>query len=73
MRDPHGVGEARAMLQKAYRWLDQRLAGDEHPWAAGKKFTLADCALAPALFFADWVEPIDPVARQYRPPTAPGC
>lgn len=59
VRDAHGVGEARAMLQKSYRWLNQRL-GDRTDWIAGKKFTLADCALAPALFYADWVEPIDP-------------
>ena len=32
------------------------MAGRE--WAAGEAFTLADCAAAPALFYADWVEPI---------------
>ncbi len=29
-------------------------------WAAGERFTLADCAAAPALFYADWIEPIGP-------------
>ena len=28
------------------------------PWAAGEQFTLADCAAAPSLFYADWVEEI---------------
>ena len=27
-------------------------------WAAGDHFTLADCAAAPALFYADWIDPI---------------
>lgn len=51
VRDAHGVTEARAMLDKAYRWLDDYLAGRE--WAAGD-FSLADCAAAPQLFYADW-------------------
>ncbi len=55
-RDPHGVGQARAMLDTAYRWLDGELAGRE--WVAGDAFSLADCAAAPALFFADWVHAI---------------
>lgn len=47
---------AREALGKAYGWLDARLAGRH--WAAGDAFTLADCAAAPALFYADWVQPI---------------
>ena len=58
VRDPHGVGEARAMLATAYAWLDKRMAGRE--WAAGDSFSLADCAAAPFLFYADWTERIDP-------------
>jgi len=56
-RDPVGVNEARALLDTAYRWLDDALMGQE--WAAGA-FSLADCAAAPALFYADWAHPIDP-------------
>lgn len=63
-RDPHGVEEARAMLQTAYAWLDERMAGRE--WAAGDSFTLADCAAAPFLFYADWTHPIDPRFRHVR-------
>jgi glutathione S-transferase len=55
-RHPPTVAEARAALGQAYRWLDARLAG--RAWAAGEAFGLADCAAAPALFYADWVEPI---------------
>jgi glutathione S-transferase len=55
-RDPYGVSEARAMLDKAYAWLDKTLAGRE--WAAGAAFSLADCAAAPSLFYADWAHPM---------------
>ena len=55
-RDPHGVEGARAALDRVYPWLDNALAG--RTWAAGDAFTVADCAAAPALFYADWVHPI---------------
>lgn len=66
-RDPYGVSEARAMLDKAYGWLDRALSDRE--WAAGAAFSLADCAAAPALFYADWAHPISdryPRVRDYR-------
>ena len=66
-RDPAGVGDARRLLETAYRWLDTRMAGRK--WAAGSQFSLADCAAAPSLFYADWVQPIDEGcgnARSYR-------
>ena len=55
-RDRQGVAEARKLLDTAYRWLDGVMKGRE--WAAGTVFSLADCAAAPALFYADWVHPI---------------
>jgi glutathione S-transferase len=55
-RDRQGVVEAREMLDTAYRWLDDAMTGRE--WAAGDTFSLADCAAAPALFYADWAHPI---------------
>jgi glutathione S-transferase len=55
-RDATGVAEARTMLDTAYRWLDGAMAGRQ--WAAGDAFSLADCAAAPALFYADWAHPI---------------
>lgn len=54
--DPARIARARASLDKAYDWLDGRLRGRD--WAAGNDFSLADCAGAPALFYADWVQPI---------------
>jgi glutathione S-transferase len=66
-RDARGVADARALLERSYAWLDAHMAGRE--WAAGGDFTLADCAAAPALFYADWVHPIPARcehARAYR-------
>jgi glutathione S-transferase len=56
-RDPYGVDEARQMLETAYAWLDQHVSDRE--WAAGGGFSLADCAAAPCLFYADWTHEID--------------
>ncbi|MBN6149296.1 glutathione S-transferase family protein [Xanthomonas sp. AmX2] len=55
-RDPRGVADARAMLDTAYAWLDRTMQG--RTWAAGDRFSLADCAAAPFLFYADWTHPI---------------
>lgn len=63
-RDRQGVEEARRLLETAYRWLDGKLAGRE--WAAGAAFSLADCAAAPSLFYADWVHPIGEDCRNVR-------
>lgn len=56
-----------AALETAYAWLEARLQG--RTWAAGDIFSLADCAAAPSLFYADWVHPIGdtyPTVRAYR-------
>jgi glutathione S-transferase len=53
--DPRGVTEARATLRTAYAMLERRMAGKT--WAIGEDFTIADCAAAPALFYAGIVEP----------------
>jgi glutathione S-transferase len=55
-RDPYGVAEAGRMLDTSYAWLDERMAG--RTWAVGETFTLADCAAAPSLFYADWTHRI---------------
>lgn len=63
-RDSFGVDEARAMLDTAYAWLDQVMA--LRPWAAGDAFSLADCAAAPALFYADWAHPVPASCTRVR-------
>lgn len=65
--DSYGITEAKAMLETAYAWLDRHMAG--RTWAAGEGFSLADCAAAPFLFYADWTHPIDAAfahVRAYR-------
>ncbi len=62
-----GMELAVKKLDLAYAWLEGRLTG--RTWAAGADFTLADCAAAPSLFYADWTHPIPenfPVLRAYR-------
>lgn len=55
-RDAYGVEEAKRQLDIAYAWLDKTMAKRE--WAIGAQFSLADCAAAPSLFYADWAYPI---------------
>lgn len=54
-KDPRGVANAREMLAMAYGLIDGHMAG--RSWAAGEAFSLADCAAAPALFYAGIVAP----------------
>lgn len=62
-----GRAFAEEKLELAYAWLEGELAGRE--WAAGEAFTMADCAAAPSLFYADWTHCIAetyPRLRAYR-------
>lgn len=66
-RDPYGVERARQQLDTAYAWLDECM--NDSRWAVGETFSLADCAAAPSLFYADWAHPINDVfvnVRAYR-------
>jgi glutathione S-transferase len=54
---PSIVDGAKAKLETIYAWLDKELAGGG--WVTPFGFTLADCAAAPSLFYADWVHRID--------------
>ena len=66
MQDPFGVKRARERLHIAYDWLEGEIG---EPFAIGEPFTLADCAAAPSLFYADWVEEIGdsrPKLKAYR-------
>jgi glutathione S-transferase len=48
------MGRARASINTVYTMLDQQLA--QRTWMGGDDFSLADCAAAPALFFATTLE-----------------
>jgi glutathione S-transferase len=54
-KDPAGVAAARALLATSYDLLEARMATRD--WACDDCFSLADCAAAPALFYAEWVAP----------------
>jgi glutathione S-transferase len=56
-----------AALDTIYDWLETQLGDDG--WAVGDSFTMADCAAAPSLFYADWVREIEdarPKLKAYR-------
>ncbi|MGP0091823.1 MAG: glutathione S-transferase family protein [Xanthobacteraceae bacterium] len=53
--DPYGVDEAKRLLQTAFGMIDQEMA--TKTWAMGDAFSMADCAAAPALFYANMVMP----------------
>ena len=53
--DPYGVEEAKRLLQTSLGMLDQDMA--TKTWAMGDAFTMADCAAAPPLFYANMVMP----------------
>lgn len=49
------MGGPRATIRTAYALIDQHMAS--LPWAAGQGFSMADCAAAPALFYAHTLVP----------------
>jgi glutathione S-transferase len=55
--DRYGVERAKAQLHEAYKIIDREMGSKA--WVMGQAFTLADCAAAPALFYANTVVPID--------------
>jgi glutathione S-transferase len=59
--DPYGVEEAKALLQTSLGMVDRDMA--DKRWAMGDAFTMADCAAAPALFYADKVMPFGATHR----------
>ena len=54
--DPHGVEHARKVMRTALDMVEKDMA--YRTWAAGESFGLADCAAAPALFYANKVMPL---------------
>ncbi|RWK12135.1 glutathione S-transferase family protein [Mesorhizobium sp.] len=65
--DPFGVEQARAQLRNSYAIIEREM--EERTWAAGETFTMADCSGAPALFYANKVEPFGekfPAVKRYH-------
>jgi glutathione S-transferase len=54
-RDPFGVASATDKITAAYGIVESQL--DAKTWITGDAFTLADCAAAPALFYASIIVP----------------
>jgi glutathione S-transferase len=59
--DAHGAEEARALLRTACGMIEQDM--ETSTWAMGDSFTMADCAAAPALFYANKVMPFGDTHR----------
>lgn len=60
-RDPLGVEQAVAMIQRSYATIDEMMAGKT--WAMGDDYGLVDCAASPPLFYANCIAPIDSAMR----------
>ena len=54
-RDARTLAETKAEIAAAYDLIEERMG--DHDFAAGDAFTIADCAAAPALFYAATVVP----------------
>lgn len=64
--DPFGVEEARTMMRRALGMIDREMG--RKTWSMGDTFTMADCAAAPALFYANTITPLaekHPNAAEY--------
>jgi glutathione S-transferase len=55
MNDPHGVEQAKSLLRTSYAMIDRQMG--TKTWSVGGEFTMADCAAAPALHYANRVVP----------------
>ncbi len=53
--DTYGVEQAKTLLQTSLGMVDQDMA--TKTWVMGDAFTMADCAAAPSLFYANMVLP----------------
>ena len=64
-RDLELIDRCRHRLEVCYGHMDEQLAARQ--WVMGDQFTMADCSLAPALFYAPRVAPFDsrPGIRSY--------
>jgi glutathione S-transferase len=56
MQTHSDMSAQRSLLHQTYRVIDTQLGSSA--WVAGDDFSLADCAAAPALFYASTLEPL---------------
>jgi glutathione S-transferase len=61
-KDSLGVEQAHARLRTAYDMIEAEMATRQ--WAAGTDFSMADCAAAPSLYYANLVQPFGDSHRQ---------
>jgi glutathione S-transferase len=59
--DPYGVDQAREQLRTAYGLIEHEMRA--RTWAMGDAFSMADCAAAPALYYANLVTPLGAYAN----------
>ena len=57
LNDAMGVDQAKALLKTSLGLVDEAMSAKT--WAAGDHFTMADCAAAPALSYANTVMPFE--------------
>jgi glutathione S-transferase len=55
-QDAFGVNQARAQLETSYSMLEDHMK--DRAWATGEVFSMADCAAAPALHYANRIVPL---------------
>lgn len=60
--DPYGVDEARALLRTALDVIEEEIGG--RSFVMSDSFTMADCAAAPSLSYANWVMPFAETHRE---------
>ncbi len=56
-REPKRVAKAKETLDLSYGLLDEYLGKNKGPWMLGEHFTIADCSLAPCLFYCVTTHP----------------
>ena len=61
-RDPRAVPQAHELLATAYGMIEHHMT--TRIWAAGADFSIADCAAAPALFYASIASPFSDKHKQ---------
>ncbi len=53
-----GAQQPLEAIERAWGLIDAQLQRSGGPWIAGQRFSMADCAAAPALFYASTLQPI---------------